>query len=112
MIMLKNFTSPDMLYALAALALAFLVAYYGTPLAKLWAIRCRCFDHPDGERKLHAAPIPYFGGLAILAGFSVAFLLFTYMLILFLALFFIKKWPRGFVMSLASLLGLQVSLLF
>ena len=80
MIMLKNFTSPDMLYALTALALAFLVAYYGTPLAKLWAIRCRCFDHPDGERKLHAAPIPYFGGLAILAGFSVAFLLFTYML--------------------------------
>ncbi len=69
-----------MLYALAALALAFLVAYYGTPLAKRLAVRCRCFDVPDSKRKLHASPIPYFGGLAILAGFSAAFLLFSYML--------------------------------
>ncbi len=69
-----------MLYALAALALAFLIAYYGTPLARLLAIKCRCLDVPDGKRKLHAAPVPYFGGLAILAGFSVAFLLFSYML--------------------------------
>lgn len=46
------------------------------------------------------------------AHYNACSVLFTYMLILFLALFFIKKWPRGFVMSLASLLGLQVSLLF
>ena len=46
------------------------------------------------------------------AHYNACSVLFTYMLILFLALFFIKKWPRGFVMALASLLGLQVSLLF
>lgn len=46
------------------------------------------------------------------AHYNACSVLFTYMLILFLALFFIKKWPRGFVLALASLLGLQVSLLF
>jgi UDP-GlcNAc:undecaprenyl-phosphate GlcNAc-1-phosphate transferase len=78
--MIKNFSSPDMLYALAALALAFLAAYYGTPLARHLAVRCGCFDVPDGKRKLHAEPVPYFGGIAILGGFSVAFLLFSHML--------------------------------
>lgn len=78
--MLKNFSSPDVLYALASLALAFLVAYFGTPLAKELAVKCRCFDIPDGNRKLHSVPVPYFGGLAIFVGFSVAFLLFSYML--------------------------------
>ena len=78
--MIKNFSSPDMLYALAALALGFLAAYYGTPLARRLALRCGCLDVPDGKRKLHAAPVPYFGGIAIFGGFSVAFLLFSYML--------------------------------
>lgn len=41
-------------------------------------------------------------------GFSV---LFTYMLIFCLGVFYTKKWPRGFVLALASLLGLLVSLL-
>ena len=69
-----------MLYVLATISLAFLIAYYGTPLARLIAIRCKCFDVPDGKRKLHKAPVPYFGGLAIFAGFSAAFLLFSYLL--------------------------------
>lgn len=69
-----------MLYVVATLALAFLTAYYGTPLARHAAIRCKCFDAPDGERKLHPAPVPYFGGVAILAGFSASFLLFSYLL--------------------------------
>lgn len=69
-----------MLYVLAAMSFAFLIAYYGTPLARLIAVKCKCFDAPDGKRKLHAAPIPYFGGLAIFAGFSAAFLLFSYLL--------------------------------
>ncbi len=78
--MLKHFSSPDMLYVLVALAMAFAISYIGTPLARELAIRCRCFDCPDETRKLHAAPVPYFGGLAILCGFSASFLLFSYLL--------------------------------
>ncbi len=78
--MIQNFFSPNLLYALAALALAFLAAYYGTPLARKLAVYCGCFDIPDGKRKLHADPVPYFGGLAIFGGFSAVFLLFSYFL--------------------------------
>lgn len=38
--------------------------------------------------------------------------MFTYLLILFLALYLTKKWPRGLVLALASLLGLLVTFLF
>ncbi len=78
--MLKNFSSPDVLYAIAALALAFVLAYYGTPFARRLSVLCGCFDQPDGERKLHRYPVPYFGGLAILTGFAVSLLLFAFML--------------------------------
>ncbi len=78
--MIERLFSPNMLYALAALALAFVAAYYGTPLMRKLAIRCNCLDVPDGKRKCHGEPVPYFGGLAILAGFSAAFLLFSYLL--------------------------------
>ncbi len=78
--MLQNFTSPRMLPALFALALAFILSYVGTPLARKLARLCDCVDRPDGKRKLHADPVPYFGGLAILFGFSAAFLLFSFLL--------------------------------
>ncbi len=78
--MLNNFSSPDVLYVVAALSFAFLLAYYGTPLARRLSILCGCFDAPDGERKLHDSPVPYFGGLSILAGFCAAVLLFVYAL--------------------------------
>ena len=43
--------------------------------------------------------------------FNLASVLFTYLLILFVGLFLIKKWPRGFVFALAALLGLLLSFL-
>lgn len=38
--------------------------------------------------------------------------LFTYLFILFAGLFLVKRWPRGAVLALASLLGLLLALLF
>lgn len=43
--------------------------------------------------------------------FNAFSVVFTYLLILFVGLFLIKKWPRGAVFATASLLGLLLSLL-
>lgn len=44
--------------------------------------------------------------------YSAMATLFTYLLILFLALYLTKKWPHGLVLALASLLGLLLTYLF
>ncbi len=64
-------------FAFAAILFSFLLAFLLTPLARKLAFHCRCLDVPDGHRKMHKAPIPYFGGLSILVGFAVSALLFT-----------------------------------
>ena len=81
-----NFTHIDtvfkteLFFALAALMAAFLLAFFATPLARKLAFRCRCLDIPDGKRKMHSEPIPYFGGIAILVGFAVAAAAFSFLL--------------------------------
>lgn len=45
-------------------------------------------------------------------GFSALSVLFTYLMILFLGLFVIKKWPRGLILFMAALLGLLLTKLF
>jgi UDP-GlcNAc:undecaprenyl-phosphate GlcNAc-1-phosphate transferase len=81
-----NFTHIDtvfkteLFFALAALMSAFLLAFFATPLARKLAFRCRCLDIPDGKRKMHSEPIPYFGGIAILVGFAVAAAAFSFLL--------------------------------
>ena len=67
----------DMLFCLGALFAALVTALVTTPLFGKLAVRCDCLDRPDGERKLHKHPVPYFGGLAILVGFVAAVLLFS-----------------------------------
>lgn len=42
-----------------------------TPLTARLAHRWNVYDHPD-IRKIHSSPIPYLGGLAIIAGFCLA----------------------------------------
>lgn len=42
-----------------------------TPFVGRLAVACGAVDHPD-ERRLHRAPTPTWGGLAILAGFWIA----------------------------------------
>jgi len=64
-------------FALAALLFSFLISYFLTPHARKLALRCNCLDHPDGKRKMHDTPVPYFGGLSILAGFSATAVLFS-----------------------------------
>lgn len=51
------------------------------------------------------------GAVLQVSQFSIASVLFTYMFILFLCLFLIKKWPRALVYTLVSLLALSISLL-
>jgi UDP-GlcNAc:undecaprenyl-phosphate GlcNAc-1-phosphate transferase len=60
----------------AAFALACAVAMLAAPLARRLALRTDFLDHPVGY-KGHGAPTPYLGGLAVMAGFLAAFLLFA-----------------------------------
>jgi len=51
---------------------AFVVTVFATPLAMRLARRLGVVDRPDDYLKPHARPTPYFGGLAIALGWSVA----------------------------------------
>jgi UDP-GlcNAc:undecaprenyl-phosphate/decaprenyl-phosphate GlcNAc-1-phosphate transferase len=56
--------------------LAFLLALYGTPLARAAALRFGVVDTPDGRLKNQTEPIPYFGGLAIYLAVLIPLCLF------------------------------------
>lgn len=75
--MLDSIFKTDIVFCLFAILAAFLVALAATPLAGKLAAACGCYDRPDGARKLHKKPVPYFGGLAILAGFVISVVLFS-----------------------------------
>ena len=66
-------------FAFAAILFSFLLAFIMTPLARKLALRFGCLDIPDGKRKIHSEPVPYFGGLAILVGFAVSAWLFSFL---------------------------------
>lgn len=51
--------------------LAFFVTYFATPVVKNLASRFNAFDLPNA-RKVHQAPVPRLGGLAIYIGFLAA----------------------------------------
>ena len=70
----------ELFFALAAIFFSFLISYFLTPHARNLALRCNCLDLPDGNRKMHKAPVPYFGGLSILVGFLTAAFFFTFFL--------------------------------
>ena len=70
----------ELFFALAAILLSFLISYFLTPHARKLALRCNCLDLPDGNRKMHKNPVPYFGGLSILVGFLFSALLFSFYL--------------------------------
>ncbi len=75
--MLSSVFSAETLFCLLAILAAFAVSLAATPLAGKLAAKCGCFDRPDGARKLHKEPVPYFGGLAILVGFLASTVLFS-----------------------------------
>ncbi|MDP4094245.1 MAG: MraY family glycosyltransferase [Bacillota bacterium] len=55
-------------------ALAFIVAFSATPIAKKLALKAGALDVPSDERRMHRHPIARFGGLAIVSGFLVSIL--------------------------------------
>lgn len=61
-----------MLLYLLTFVLALLLALYGVPLARRAALRFNVVDRPDGRLKQQAAPVPYFGGLAVYLAFLVS----------------------------------------
>jgi UDP-GlcNAc:undecaprenyl-phosphate GlcNAc-1-phosphate transferase len=54
-------------YFLAAFAGAFATTLLALPYFREWCLRTNLVDNP-GHRKIHAAPVPLAGGLAVLAG--------------------------------------------
>ena len=58
---------------LAALLGAFLAAFLTLPLWRRWCTRVGLVDDP-GHRKIHQAPVPLAGGLAVLTGLTVPLL--------------------------------------
>jgi len=52
-------------------AAAFLTTLVATPIARKAAMVFGIYDRPENELKVHKKPIPYLGGLAILAGLLV-----------------------------------------
>ncbi|MGA2192324.1 MAG: MraY family glycosyltransferase [Nitrospirota bacterium] len=59
------------LYSLT-FVLSLLLALYGTPIARLAAIKFGIVDKPDGNLKVQREPVPYLGGLAIYMAFLLS----------------------------------------
>ncbi|MBT8484126.1 MAG: undecaprenyl/decaprenyl-phosphate alpha-N-acetylglucosaminyl 1-phosphate transferase [Phycisphaerales bacterium] len=63
----------DLLNAYAHLFVgAFLVTLLATPIIRRLAIAAGVVDHPDSDRKMHAYPVAYLGGMAVFLGLIVA----------------------------------------
>jgi UDP-GlcNAc:undecaprenyl-phosphate/decaprenyl-phosphate GlcNAc-1-phosphate transferase len=58
--------------ALTSFLIALGVTALCTPIVRMLALRFGWVDAPDGERKLHRAPTPAIGGVAIAAGLAAA----------------------------------------
>jgi UDP-GlcNAc:undecaprenyl-phosphate GlcNAc-1-phosphate transferase len=57
---------------LVSIALAFIVAFSATPIAKKLALKIGAVDVPKDDRRMHNKPIALLGGLAIVCGFLVS----------------------------------------
>lgn len=66
----------QIIYLLAALVLAGLIAFTTTPAVSVLAYKIGAIDVPKDNRRMHKKPIPRIGGLAIFAGFVFASLVF------------------------------------
>ena len=64
-------------YVLLALLVALVVSFLTTPVVKTFAYKVGAIDVPKDARRMHKAPIPRLGGLAIFIGFMVSILLFV-----------------------------------
>jgi len=62
----------DTILYLFTFVLSFLLAIYGTPMARSAAIKFGIVDRPDGNLKVQREPVPYLGGLAIYMAFLLS----------------------------------------
>lgn len=60
-----------MLTAVTAFAVAVLTGLVLTPAVRNWAIRRGVLDHVSSSRKIHGAPVPRIGGLAIVGAYYI-----------------------------------------
>jgi UDP-GlcNAc:undecaprenyl-phosphate GlcNAc-1-phosphate transferase len=67
------FDLPNLVWYALTFALAAAITAYVTPLTISVAHAFKITDTPDGRLKKHRNPTPYLGGLAVAAGFIVAF---------------------------------------
>ena len=66
----------EIIYILAAMVLAGLIAFTTTPAVSVLAYKIGAIDVPRDNRRMHKKPTPRIGGLAIFAGFVIATLVF------------------------------------
>lgn len=66
----------QIIYMLAALVFAGLVAFTTTPAVSVLAYKIGAIDVPKDNRRMHKKPVPRIGGLAIFAGFVFSSLVF------------------------------------
>lgn len=74
-----EFFQGHLIYYIAIVGLAFLVAMAGIPSIIFTAIKYRLFDRSDGYRKSHRIHISRLGGIAIFCSFTITTLLFAAM---------------------------------
>jgi len=84
-------------FYLAAFAAGALATWLSLPLWLRWCVRTGLMDHP-GQRKIHAAPVPLAGGLAVLTGL---------LLPLAGAAVFLALWPGGTAVTEALARGMS-----
>ncbi|MGE5317223.1 MAG: glycosyltransferase family 4 protein, partial [Chloroflexota bacterium] len=68
---MKGNNMPQFDYILA-FAIAFIVAFFMTPLVRKLAFQIGAVDVPKDERRMHKEPVARLGGLAIFIGFLVS----------------------------------------
>ncbi len=57
---------------LVAFAVALIVSFFATPIARKIAISAGAVNTPKDSRRVHKKPMPLLGGLAIIVGFALA----------------------------------------
>jgi UDP-GlcNAc:undecaprenyl-phosphate GlcNAc-1-phosphate transferase len=53
-------------------AIALIVSFFSSPIAKKIAVRFNAIDVPKDDRRMHTKPTPLMGGIAIILGFLVS----------------------------------------
>ena len=67
----------DILYGVAAMVCAFLIAFTTTPAVRVLAYKMGAIDIPTDNRRMHKTPVPRLGGLAIYLGFILTTFVFA-----------------------------------